>query len=76
VSSNPESQSESPNILPTKAPFDGILTARDINIAAYVAAGSGARLFRVVRISPLRVYINVPMFIRSNSAAYTLFPVR
>jgi RND family efflux transporter MFP subunit len=43
-----------------KAPFDGILTARDIDIGAYVAAGSGAQLFRVARISPLRVYINVP----------------
>ena len=27
-----------------KAPFDGILTARDIDIGAYVAAGSGAQL--------------------------------
>jgi RND family efflux transporter MFP subunit len=43
-----------------KAPFDGILTARDIDIGAYVAAGSGAQLFRVARISPLRVYVNVP----------------
>jgi RND family efflux transporter MFP subunit len=43
-----------------KAPFDGILTARDIDIGAYVAAGSGTQLFRVARISPLRVYINVP----------------
>src|SRR3984893_9757493 len=43
-----------------KAPFDGILTARYIDIGAYVAAGSGAQLFRVARISPLRVYVNVP----------------
>src|SRR4029077_14325686 len=43
-----------------KAPFDGVLTARDIDIGAYVAAGSGTQLFRVARISPLRVYINVP----------------
>src|SRR5208337_1736533 len=41
-----------------KAPFDGILTARDIDIGAYVAAGSGNQLFRMARISPLRVYIN------------------
>jgi len=43
-----------------KAPFDGILTARNIDVGAYVAAGSGAELFRVARISPLRVYVNVP----------------
>jgi len=43
-----------------KAPFDGIVTARDIDIGAYVAAGSGNLLFREARISPLRVYVNVP----------------
>jgi RND family efflux transporter MFP subunit len=43
-----------------KAPFDGIVTARDIDVGAYVAAGSGTQLFRVARISPLRVYVNVP----------------
>jgi RND family efflux transporter MFP subunit len=43
-----------------KAPFDGIVTARDIDIGAYVAAGSGTQLFRVARVSPLRVYVNVP----------------
>jgi RND family efflux transporter MFP subunit len=43
-----------------RAPFDGILTARDIDIGDYVAAGSGNQLFREARISPLRVYIDVP----------------
>ena len=43
-----------------KAPFDGIVTARNIDIGAYVAAGSGTQLFRMARISPLRVYTNVP----------------
>ena len=43
-----------------RAPFDGILTARNIDIGAYVAAGSGKQLFSVARISPLRVYIDVP----------------
>ncbi len=42
------------------APFDGIVTARDTDIGAYVAAGSGTQLFRVARTSPLRIYINVP----------------
>src|ERR1700745_418629 len=43
-----------------KAPFDGIVTARDIDIGDYVAAGSGNQLFREARTSPLRVYIEVP----------------
>jgi RND family efflux transporter MFP subunit len=43
-----------------RAPFDGIVTARDTDIGAYVAAGSGTELFRVARTSPLRIYVNVP----------------
>jgi RND family efflux transporter MFP subunit len=42
------------------APFDGILTVRNIDIGAYVAAGSGNQLFRMARISPLRVYVTTP----------------
>jgi RND family efflux transporter MFP subunit len=43
-----------------RAPFDGIVTARDTDIGAYVAAGSGTQLFRVARTSPLRIYVNLP----------------
>ena len=43
-----------------KAPFDGIVTARNTDIGAMVNAGSGNPLFIVARIKPLRVYINVP----------------
>jgi RND family efflux transporter MFP subunit len=43
-----------------RAPFDGIVTARDTDIGSYVAAGSGTQLFRVARTSPLRIYVNVP----------------
>lgn len=43
-----------------RAPFDGIVTSRDTDIGAYVAAGSGTQLFRVARTSPLRIYVNVP----------------
>ena len=43
-----------------RAPFDGIVTARDIDVGAYVANGSGLQLFQVARISPLRIYVNVP----------------
>jgi RND family efflux transporter MFP subunit len=43
-----------------RTPFDGIVTARDIDVGAYVANGSGNQLFRVARTSPLRIYVNVP----------------
>lgn len=42
------------------APFDGIVTARYIDVGAYVANGSGHELFRVALTSPLRIYVNVP----------------
>jgi RND family efflux transporter MFP subunit len=43
-----------------RAPFDGIVTARNTDIGAYVPAGSGTQLFRMVSISRLRVYVTVP----------------
>jgi RND family efflux transporter MFP subunit len=43
-----------------RAPFDGIVTARDVDVGAYVANGSGNQLFRVALTSPLRIYVNVP----------------
>jgi RND family efflux transporter MFP subunit len=43
-----------------KAPFEGIVTARNTDIGAMVNAGSGTPLFIVARVKPLRVYINVP----------------
>jgi RND family efflux transporter MFP subunit len=43
-----------------RAPFDGIVTARNTDIGAFIPMGSGTQLFRVARLSPLRVYIDVP----------------
>lgn len=43
-----------------RAPFDGIVTVRDVDVGAYVANGSGNQLFRVARTSPLRIYVSVP----------------
>ena len=43
-----------------RAPFDGIVTARNTDIGAFIPSGSGTQLFRVARISPLRVYVDVP----------------
>jgi RND family efflux transporter MFP subunit len=43
-----------------RAPFDGIVTARNVDVGTYVANGSGDQLFQVARISPLRIYVQVP----------------
>jgi RND family efflux transporter MFP subunit len=43
-----------------KAPFRGLVTARNTDIGGMVNAGSGNPLFIVARIEPLRVYLNVP----------------
>ena len=43
-----------------RAPFDGIVTARNTDIGDYVAAGSGTALFRMSATSTLRVYVTVP----------------
>ena len=43
-----------------KAPFTGIVTARNTDLGDYIAAGSGTQLFRMQQTSPLRVYVSVP----------------
>ncbi len=43
-----------------RAPFDGIVTTRNTDIGAFIPLGSGMQLFRMARISPLRVYVDVP----------------
>jgi RND family efflux transporter MFP subunit len=43
-----------------RAPFAGIITARNTDIGDYIASGSGTQLFRMQQTSPLRVYVNVP----------------
>src|SRR5580692_1741881 len=43
-----------------RAPFTGIVTARNTDIGDYIAAGSGTQLFRMQQTSPLRVYVSVP----------------
>ena len=45
------------------APFDGVVTARNTDIGALIAAGSGStstELFRIAQPGKLRVYVNVP----------------
>jgi len=45
------------------APFDGVITVRNVDVGALVDAGNGgtpAALFRVAEIDRLRVFVNVP----------------
>jgi len=43
-----------------RAPFDGIVTARNTDIGGYIPAGSGTPLFQLAATSRLRVYVDVP----------------
>jgi RND family efflux transporter MFP subunit len=43
-----------------RAPFDGVVTARNVDVGTYVANGSGNQLFVVAQTSPLRIYVQVP----------------
>ncbi len=55
-----------------KAPFDGVVTVRNVDVGALVNAGS-TMLFRIAQNGTLRTYINVPQteasFIRSGEPA-------
>jgi RND family efflux transporter MFP subunit len=45
--------------LVVKAPFDGVITLRNVDVGALVNAG-GTLLFRIAQTSTLRTYLNVP----------------
>ncbi len=57
------------NFKVVRAPFEGIVTMRNIDIGGLVNAGSGNPLFTVARIKPLRVYVNVPESMSDNVKA-------
>ncbi|BBK31421.1 RND family efflux transporter MFP subunit [Stella humosa] len=42
------------------APFDGVVTARDTDVGALIAAGGGLPMFVISDARKLRVYVNVP----------------
>jgi RND family efflux transporter MFP subunit len=42
------------------APFDGVITARNIDIGQLINSGAGLQMFRMAAINTLRVYVNVP----------------
>lgn len=45
-----------------RAPFDGVVTARNVDVGSLVTSGStpGRELFRIAQISTLRVFVMVP----------------
>lgn len=56
-----------------RAPFDGVVTARNTDIGDYIPAGSGTPLFQLAATSRLRVYVDVPQafspFVKVGSQA-------
>lgn len=42
------------------APFDGVITARKVDIGALISAGAERELFHIASTQKLRVYVNVP----------------
>jgi RND family efflux transporter MFP subunit len=43
------------------APFDGVITRRNVDPGALITAGSGGReLFDLAQVNPIRVFLNVP----------------
>ncbi len=42
------------------APFDGVVTARDIDVGSLVRADGGAQLFAVADVHQMRIYVPVP----------------
>ncbi len=42
------------------APFDGVVTARSIDVGQLITEGSNAELFHIQAVNTLRVYTNVP----------------
>src|ERR1700723_4181069 len=42
------------------APFDGIVTARNVDVGALIANGNAVQLFRMAQTDVLRIYVQVP----------------
>ena len=48
------------------APFDGVITARNIDTGQLIAPGAGKELFRLQALQTLRVYTNLPQIYSAN----------
>jgi RND family efflux transporter MFP subunit len=42
------------------APFNGVITARNVDVGQLINAGAGTQMFRISAVNVLRVYVNVP----------------
>ena len=42
------------------APFDGVITARNVDVGQLIDSGAAKELFHLAAIQTLRVYVNVP----------------
>ena len=49
-----------------RAPFDGIITARRVDVGQLVTAGNGAELFHLAQTQTLRVYVRVPQTLATS----------
>ena len=57
-----------------KAPFDGVITARNTDVGMLINAGNGGpaqELFHIASISKLRVFVNVPQIYARSAAPGT-----
>jgi RND family efflux transporter MFP subunit len=63
--------------LVVKAPFDGIVTQRNVDVGALVNGGNTV-LYRVAQMDKLRIYVNVPQtnasFIHQGQSAHLTVP--
>jgi RND family efflux transporter MFP subunit len=49
-----------------KAPFDGVITAREVDTGDLITSGGAKELFRLAQIDRLRIYVRVPQPIASK----------
>ena len=53
-----------------EAPFDGVITARNIDVGALIDSGGNAKeLFHLAAVHRLRVFVNVPQVLLARGAA-------
>jgi RND family efflux transporter MFP subunit len=53
------------------APFNGVITARSVDVGQLINAGAGTQMFRVSDIHVLRVYVNVPQLYSQSAKVGT-----
>ncbi len=66
------------NFRQVRAPFAGVITARNVDVGTLVTAGSSAavrEMYRLAQIHPLRVHVNVPQSEAANIRAGLLCEV-